>query len=90
MAQCRRCGDALRVPFACKSRGGCPSCMGRRMCESATLLMEHRFPAVPWRQWVLSRGADGRAAGLRQALARTGVPAFRQEGDADAASTDQA
>jgi len=54
VAQCRRCGDALRVPFACKSRGICPSCMGRRMCESAALLVEHRLPAVPWRQWVLS------------------------------------
>ncbi len=54
VAQCRRCGDSLRVPFACKSRGICPSCMGRRMCESAALLVEHRLPAVPWRQWVLS------------------------------------
>ncbi len=24
------------------------------MCESAALLVEHRLPAVPWRQWVLS------------------------------------
>ncbi len=30
VAQCQRCGDSLRVPFACKSRGVCPSCMGRR------------------------------------------------------------
>ncbi|WP_346660503.1 transposase zinc-binding domain-containing protein [Nannocystis sp. ILAH1] len=35
---CRRCGDVLRVPFACKSRGFCPSCMGRRMAEKAALL----------------------------------------------------
>jgi len=44
----------LGESFACKSRGICPSCMGRRMCESAALLVEHRLPAVPWRQWVLS------------------------------------
>ncbi len=54
LAQCRRCGDSLRVPFACKSRDICPSCMGRRMAETAALLVEHRLPAVPWRQWVLS------------------------------------
>ncbi len=54
VAQCRRCRDSLRVPFACKSRGICPSCMGRRMAETAALLVEHRLPAVPWRQWVLS------------------------------------
>ena len=54
VAQCRRCGDSLRVPFACKSRGICPSCMGRRMAETAALLVEHRLPDVPWRQWVRS------------------------------------
>ena len=54
VAECQRCGDSLRVPFACKSRGICPSCMGRRMAETAALLVEHRLPAVPWRQWVLS------------------------------------
>ena len=54
VAECQRCGDSLRVPFACKSRGICPSCMGRRMAETAALLVEHRLPTVPWRQWVLS------------------------------------
>ena len=39
VAQCQRCGDSLRVPFACKSRGICPSCMGRRMAETAALLV---------------------------------------------------
>jgi len=28
--------------------------MGRRMAETAALLVEHRLPEVPWRQWVLS------------------------------------
>jgi hypothetical protein len=85
VAQWRRCGDSLRVPLACKSRGVCPSCMGRRMCESAVLLVEHRLPAVPWRNWVLSFEGRWPCAGLRQALARAGVPAFRQAGDSGAA-----
>ena len=49
---CRRCGDELRVPFSCKSRGCCPSCMGRRMAEGAALLVDHVLPAVGYRQWV--------------------------------------
>lgn len=51
---CRTCGDELRVPFACKSRGFCPSCMGRRMAENTALLVDHVLPAVGYRQWVLS------------------------------------
>ena len=51
---CRSCGDELRVPFSCKSRGCCPSCMGRRMAEGAELLVDHVLPAVGYRQWVLS------------------------------------
>ena len=54
VAKCRRCGESLRVPFACKSRGICPSCMGRRMCETAALLVDHRLPKTRFRQWVLS------------------------------------
>ena len=42
---CRTCGDELRVPFSCKSRGCCPSCMGRRMAEGAALLVDHVLPA---------------------------------------------
>jgi hypothetical protein len=36
----RRCGDELRVPFPCKGRGFCPSCMGRRMAEGPALREE--------------------------------------------------
>ena len=53
---CRRCGGELRVPFSCKGRGFCPSCMGRRMVEGAALLVDHVLPAVEYRQWVLSFG----------------------------------
>lgn len=31
---CRTCGDELRVPFSCKGRRFCPSCIGRRMAVS--------------------------------------------------------
>jgi hypothetical protein len=51
---CRQCGDELRVPFSCKGRGFCPSCMGRRMAEGAALLVDDVVPAVGYRQWVLS------------------------------------
>ena len=29
--KCEGCGESRRVAFACKGRGFCPSCMGRRM-----------------------------------------------------------
>src|SRR5450432_4284328 len=29
---------------ACKGRGICPSCMGRRMCQTAANLVEHVLP----------------------------------------------
>lgn len=51
---CTRCGDALRVPFSCKGRGVCPSCIGRRMCETAANWVTHLLPEIPYRQWVLS------------------------------------
>lgn len=54
VAKCRWCGDVLRVPFSCKSRGICPSCMGRAMAERAALWVDHRLPTTPWRQWVLT------------------------------------
>ena len=42
------------VAFSCKGRGFCPSCGGRRMAERAAHLVDHVFPDVPVRQWVLS------------------------------------
>ena len=40
------------VAFACKGRGFCPSCTGRRMCATAANLIEHVLPRVALRQWV--------------------------------------
>jgi transposase-like zinc-binding protein len=41
-------------PFSCKGRALCPRCGGRRMAERAAHLLDHVFPDVPVRQWVLS------------------------------------
>jgi len=51
---CTRCGLDQLVAFSCKGRGFCPSCGGRRMAERAAHLVDHVFPDVPIRQWVLS------------------------------------
>ena len=51
---CFSCGADSLVAFSCKGRGFCPSCGGRRMAESAAHLVDHVFPRVPVRQWVIS------------------------------------
>jgi hypothetical protein len=51
---CDACGKDRVVPYSCKSRSFCPSCGGRRMAERAAHLVDHVFPEVPVRQWVLS------------------------------------
>ena len=57
---CTSCRHEHRVAFSCKCRGWCPSCGARRMVESAAGLVEHVFPHVPIRQWVLLfRGSSG-------------------------------
>jgi len=47
-----------RRPAGCfilvQHRGLCPSCGGRRMADTAAHLVDHVFPEVPVRQWVLS------------------------------------
>ena len=52
--RCGDCGLDRLVPFSCKSRAVCPSCGGRRMAERVAHLIDHVFPDVPVRQWVLS------------------------------------
>ena len=52
--RCGGCSLDRLVPFSCKGRGFCPSCGGRRMAERAAHLVDHGFPDVPVRQWVLS------------------------------------
>jgi len=52
--RCAGCGFDRLVPFSCHGRAFCPSCGGRRMTERAAHLVDHVFPRVPVRQWVLS------------------------------------
>ena len=52
--QCRRCGFERLLPFSCKGRGFCPSCMARRAAERAAHLIDRVIPLVPTRQYVLS------------------------------------
>jgi hypothetical protein len=48
------CGHDFLIAFSCKGRGLCPSCNARRMAETAAHLVDHVFPPLPVRQWVLS------------------------------------
>jgi len=52
--RCAACGLDRLVAFSCKGCGFCPRCGGRRMAERAAHLIDHVFPDVPVRQWVLS------------------------------------
>jgi Transposase zinc-binding domain len=53
-ARCDACGHDFLVAFSCKGRGICRSCTTRRMAETAAHLVEHVFPPVPMRQWVVT------------------------------------
>ena len=52
--RCEDCGESRAVAFSCKRRGWCPSCMGRRMADTAARLVEEVLPQVPGRQFVRS------------------------------------
>jgi ribosomal protein S27E len=52
--KCDGCRHEHLVAFSCKRRGFCPSCGARRMVESAAHLVDHVFPEVPVRQFVLT------------------------------------
>jgi hypothetical protein len=52
--KCRSCGYERLLPFSCKGRGFCSSCMARRAAERASHLIDEVLPLVPIRQWVLS------------------------------------
>jgi hypothetical protein len=52
--RCKDCGHSRVVAFACKRRGFCPSCLGRRMADTAAFCVDYLFPQVPARQYVLS------------------------------------
>ena len=69
--QCTGCGFEHLLPFSCKRRGFCPSCLGRRMNDLSLHLVDEVLPEVPLRQWVVTvpfslryrLGFDRRASG---------------------------
>jgi hypothetical protein len=51
---CDACGRDRLVAFSCKGRGFCPSCLGRRMVDTAAHLVDRVLREAPVRQWVLT------------------------------------
>jgi hypothetical protein len=51
---CKDCRFNRLVAFSCKKRGFCPSCISRRMSDTAAHLVEAVIPNIPTCQWVLS------------------------------------
>ncbi len=78
--KCIDCGFERLVALSCKRRGFCPSCLGRRMSDTAVWLTEHVLPTVPIRQWVCSLPWGLRAlAGYDRDLCALVVDAFVRE-----------
>lgn len=88
---CCRCGFERLVGFSCKRRGFCPSCLGRRMTDTAVHLVECVLPEVPLRQWVCSLPWRLRnLCGYDRVLCGEVVDAFVTEAHALALSAGQA
>jgi hypothetical protein len=51
--RCPECGFERLVAFSCTGRL-CPSCVGRRMADTAAYLVDDLLPEAPYRQWVLT------------------------------------
>lgn len=58
---CQECDERRLVAFSCHGRGFCPSCLGRRMAQSALNLVDHVLPPVSLRQFVLTLPFELRA-----------------------------
>jgi hypothetical protein len=52
--KCKACGYERLLPFSCKNRGICPSCVGRRMSEEAAYLVDMVLPQSRYRQWTFT------------------------------------
>ncbi|GMV13973.1 MAG: hypothetical protein AMXMBFR56_21970 [Polyangiaceae bacterium] len=79
---CRECGYSELVAFSCKKRGFCPSCVGRRMADTAVHLEERVLPRVPIRHWICSLPWGLRALlGYDRKLCAEVVSAFMAEVD---------
>ena len=53
LVACGRCSHERLIGLSCKGRGFCPSCLGRRMNDTAALLVDHVLPQVAQRQSLL-------------------------------------
>ena len=49
--RCKECGFERLLPFSCKRRGICPSCVSRRMSDEAAFLVDVLLPKCSYRQW---------------------------------------
>jgi hypothetical protein len=79
---CRECGYSDLVAFSCKKRGFCPSCLGRRMADTAVHLEQSVLPRVPIRHWICSLPWGLRALlGYDRKLCAEVVSAFMTEVD---------
>jgi len=77
---CLACGHERLVGFSCKRRGFCPSCLGRRMTDTAVHLAENVFPSQMVRQWVCSLPWKLRSLlGYDKALCAQVLRAFTEE-----------
>jgi len=80
-AKCKQCGHEELVAFSCKGRGFCPSCIGRRMNDTASHLVDTVLPKVPIRQWVCSFSWELRyAMGYNKELTSDILPGFHAYG----------
>jgi ribosomal protein S27E len=79
--KCDGCLHEHLVAFSCKHRGFCPSCGARRMVESAAHLVDHVFPEVAVRQFVLTFPFPLRFLLAAQPEALTQVLAVVQRGN---------
>jgi ribosomal protein S27E len=79
--KCESCQAEKPVAFSCKRRGFCPSCGGRRMAETAALLVDNVLPRQPIRQWVLSLPFALRYLLATRPAVVTQVARYRLSGD---------
>ncbi|MDA1216860.1 MAG: transposase zinc-binding domain-containing protein [Chloroflexi bacterium] len=77
-ACCEKCDQGFLVACSCKGRGVCGSCNTRRIVKPAAHMVEHVFPTVAVRQWVVVFPKRVRYllnidAGCLKRVARSGV-----------------
>jgi hypothetical protein len=77
LVACSQCSHERLVGLSCKGRGWCPSCLGRRMNDSAAFLVDHVLPQQPVRSWICTLPWELRyLVGYDQQLAGEIVGAF--------------